>query len=37
VIYAFKQTQSSGTDRVLSIIFGPDSRFIEIRGNTGTG
>src|SRR3954454_16797004 len=32
----FKQTQSSGTDRVLTIIFGPDSRFIEIRGTTGT-
>jgi hypothetical protein len=32
----FKQTQSSNTDRVLTIIFGPDSRFIEIRGNAGT-
>jgi len=32
----FKQTQSSNTDRVLTIIFGPDSRFIEIRGSTGT-
>ena len=32
----FKQTQSSGTDRVLTILFGEDSRFIEIRGNTGT-
>ncbi|MFL6376126.1 MAG: hypothetical protein ACJ72R_01520, partial [Nitrososphaeraceae archaeon] len=32
----FKQTQSSSTDRVLTILFGEDSRFIEIRGNTGT-
>jgi hypothetical protein len=32
----FKQTQSSSTDRVLTILFSPDSRFIEIRGNTGT-
>jgi hypothetical protein len=32
----FKQTQSSNTDRVLTIIFGPESRFIEIRGSTGT-
>jgi hypothetical protein len=32
----FKQTQSSGTDRVLTILFRPDSRFIEIRGNSGT-
>jgi hypothetical protein len=32
----FKQTQSSATDRVLTILFGEDSRFIEIRGNTGT-
>jgi hypothetical protein len=31
----FKQTQTSNTDRVLTIIFGPESRFIEIRGNTG--
>jgi len=32
----FKQTQSSTTDRVLTVLFGEDSRFIEIRGNTGT-
>src|SRR5215212_4983981 len=31
----FKQTQSSSTDRVLTILFGENSRFIEIRGNTG--
>ena len=31
----FKQTQSSTTDRVLTILFGEDNRFIEIRGNTG--
>jgi hypothetical protein len=36
IFNTFKQTQSSNTDRVLTIIFGPDSRFIEIRGNTGT-
>jgi hypothetical protein len=36
IFNTFKQTQSSNTDRVLTIIFGPDSRFIEIRGSTGT-
>ena len=36
VFDTFKQTQSSSTDRVLTILFSPDSRFIEIRGNTGT-
>ena len=36
IFNSFKQTQSSNTDRVLTIIFGPESRFIEIRGNTGT-
>lgn len=36
IFNTFKQTQSSSTDRVLTIIFGPESRFIEIRGNTGT-
>jgi hypothetical protein len=36
IFNTFKQTQSSNTDRVLTIIFGPDSRFIEIRGNAGT-
>jgi hypothetical protein len=36
IFNTFKQTQSSGTDRVLTIIFGDDSRFIEIRGSTGT-
>jgi hypothetical protein len=36
IFNTFKQTQSSDTDRVLTIIFGDDSRFIEIRGNVGT-
>jgi hypothetical protein len=35
IFNTFKQTQSSSTDRVLTILFGPESRFIEIRGNTG--
>ena len=36
IFNTFKQTQSSSTDRVLTILFGPESRFIEIRGNVGT-
>ena len=36
IFNTFKQTQSSSTDRVLTILFGPESRFIEIRGNAGT-
>jgi hypothetical protein len=35
IFNTFKQTQSSSTDRVLTILFGPESRFIEIRGNAG--
>ena len=31
----FKETQNTNTDRVLTILFGPESRFIEITGNTG--
>ena len=31
----FKETQNTNTDRVLTVIFGPESRFIEIAGNTG--
>ncbi len=31
----FKETQNTNTDRVLTILFGPESRFIEIRGSTG--
>jgi hypothetical protein len=30
-----KETQNTGTDRVLTIVFGPESRFIEIIGNRG--
>lgn len=33
--FLFKETQNSNTDRVLTILFGPESRFIEIRGNSG--
>jgi hypothetical protein len=31
----FKETQNTNTDRVLTILFGPESRFVEIVGNTG--
>ena len=31
----FKESQNTNTDRVLTILFGPDNRFIELRGNTG--
>jgi hypothetical protein len=31
----FKETQNASTDKVLTIIFGPESRFIEIVGDTG--
>ncbi len=31
----FKETQNTNTDRVLTIVFGPESRFVEIIGNTG--
>jgi hypothetical protein len=32
---SFKETQNTNTDRVLTIVFGPESRFVEITGNTG--
>ena len=35
IFNTFKETQNSNTDRVLTIVFGPESRFIEILGNTG--
>jgi hypothetical protein len=35
IFNTFKETQNTNTDRVLTIIFGEDSRFIEIRGTTG--
>jgi hypothetical protein len=31
----FKESQNTGTDRVLTIIFGLESRFVEIVGDTG--
>jgi hypothetical protein len=34
IFNSFKETQNTGTDRVLTIVFGPESRFIEIVGNT---
>lgn len=34
---SFKETQNTNTDRVLFIIFGPFSRFAEIRGTTSPG
>jgi hypothetical protein len=37
IFNSFKETQNTNTDRVLTVIFGPESRFIEIIGNkTGT-
>jgi hypothetical protein len=35
IFNTFKETQNTNTDRVLTIVFGPESRFIEITGNTG--
>ena len=35
IFNSFKETQNTNTDRVLTIVFGPESRFIEITGNTG--
>ena len=35
IFNSFKETQNTGTDRVLTIVFGPESRFIEIVGNRG--
>lgn len=31
----YKESQTTNTDRVLTILFGPDNRFIEIHGNSG--
>jgi hypothetical protein len=35
IFNSFKATGNTSTDRVLTIVFGPESRFIEIIGNTG--
>jgi len=35
IFNSFKETQNTNTDRVLTIVFGPESRFVEITGNTG--
>jgi hypothetical protein len=35
IFNSFKETQNTGTDRVLTVVFGPESRFIEIIGNKG--
>src|SRR5215212_2701075 len=35
IFNSFKESQNTGTDRVLTIVFGPESRFIEIIGNRG--
>lgn len=35
IFNSFKESQNTGTDRVLTIVFGPESRFIEIVGNRG--
>jgi hypothetical protein len=33
IFNSFKETHNTNTDRVLTVIFGPESRFIEIIGN----
>jgi hypothetical protein len=33
---SFKETQTTETDRVLTVLFGPEERVIEIVGNQGT-
>jgi len=35
IFNSFKQTGESGKERVLTIVFGPESRFVEIIGNKG--
>ena len=35
IFNSFKETQNTNTDRVLTIVFGLESRFVEIIGNTG--
>jgi hypothetical protein len=35
IFNSFKATGNTSTDRVLTIVFGPESRFIEIIGNSG--
>lgn len=35
IFNSFKEIHNTNTDRTLLIIFGPESRFIEIRGNAG--
>jgi hypothetical protein len=35
IFNSFKATENTPTDRVLTIVFGPESRFIEIIGNRG--
>jgi hypothetical protein len=35
IFNSFKETQTTGTDRVLTILFGPEDRVIEIVGNEG--
>lgn len=35
IFNSFKQTAESSTERVLTIVFGPESRFVEIIGNKG--
>lgn len=35
IFNSFKATENTSTDRVLTIVFGPESRFIEIIGNRG--
>jgi hypothetical protein len=35
IFNSYKETQNTNADRVLTIVFGPESRFVEITGNTG--
>jgi hypothetical protein len=35
IFNSFKETQNTNTDRVLTVVLGPESRFVEIIGTTG--
>lgn len=36
IFNSFKQTEGNSQERVLTIVFGPESRFVEILGDKGT-
>jgi hypothetical protein len=35
ILNSFKETETTGTDRVLTILYGSDNKLIEIVGNEG--